>query len=122
MTHPTSRANTEDSVNLGVVGIVQITLPVPISTSIPIANFYSEVFGFDTQLSTNPERATIIGGPSPNVQRIVFEETAGVGEYNGDHFCFYMHDFENVFERCRELDILYVNARFTHLDDSRTLE
>ena len=50
MTHPTSRPNTEVSINIGVVGIVSMSLPVPISTSKPIAKFYSEVFGFDTEL------------------------------------------------------------------------
>eukprot|EP00656_Telonema_subtile_P006675 TRINITY_DN13099_c0_g1_i1.p1 TRINITY_DN13099_c0_g1~~TRINITY_DN13099_c0_g1_i1.p1 ORF type:complete len:167 (-),score=47.28 TRINITY_DN13099_c0_g1_i1:200-700(-) len=117
---PTTRPRTECTIKLGVVGIVAVSLPVQLGAAPQIADFYSSTFGFNTELSAG--RVSVTGGPVAGSQQIVFDESAEVREYTGDHFCIYIGDFEAVFERCRERELLYVNPRFTWLDDSRTLE
>merc|ERR1711907_236676 len=79
-----------------------------------------EVFGFEME-ADNAEVA-IVGGPVRSSQRICFRESEQAEAYTGDHFCIYIGDFEGVFERCRQRELLYVNPRFTFLDDSMNLE
>jgi len=125
---PTTRSKTTESSAKGVVGIVEVSLPIASGTAASIARFYETVFGFPVQLSPREGGASdviVSGGPAEGSQRLRFYECSGGSKapaYNGDHFCIYIGDFEACFERCRERGILYVNPRFTWLDDSRTLE
>lgn len=117
---PSSRPNTEVTTANGVVGIVEISLKVTPGTAHNIAGFYEEVFGFDVESAK--DEAIIVGGPVRGSQCIRFQESEATEPYIGDHMCIYIGDFEGVFERCRERGLLYVNPRFTFLDDSMTLE
>eukprot|EP00931_Biecheleriopsis_adriatica_P123330 TRINITY_DN98363_c0_g1_i1.p1 TRINITY_DN98363_c0_g1~~TRINITY_DN98363_c0_g1_i1.p1 ORF type:complete len:283 (+),score=56.02 TRINITY_DN98363_c0_g1_i1:30-878(+) len=117
---PTSRPNTEVTKANGVVGIVEVTLQVPKGSSSEIVSFYREVFGFEAE--NLAAETVIVGGPVKGSQRIRFQECEGAEAYQGDHLCIYIGDFEGVFERCLQQELLYVNPRFTHLDDSRSLE
>lgn len=122
---PTTRACTAATIGCGVVGIVEVTLPIAFGTADTLAEFYQQVFKFDVHTikreSGNCE-VLIQGGPSQNSQRIRFIETQSVEPYSGDHMCIYIGDFEGCFERCSAAGILYVNPRFTFLDDSKTLD
>lgn len=117
---PTLREGTSTSVGLGVVGIVELSLALPLGSAAPLARFYSEALGFEVECGAG--EAVVHGGPVPRSQRLRFFEQAGAPPYAGEHFCFYMRGFEDAFERCLERGLLYVNPRFTHLDDSLTLE
>jgi hypothetical protein len=44
----------------------------------------------------------------------------GGGGQTGDHFCFYLSDLKTWFDKCRAEGIVWVNPRFTHLDETRT--
>lgn len=116
----TSRPNTDSTIALGVLGIVELALPVATGASHSLAMFYEEVFRFRVEVGTG--EAAIIGGPVEGSQRIVLREMEEVPPYCGDHFCMYIGDFEGSFSRCAQRGLLYVNPRFTFLDDSRTLE
>lgn len=116
----TKRPKTEETVANGVLGIVEISLPVPVGKAAQLARFYEGVFNFQTCCSDGIAR--IMGGPVRGSQSIKFVEQPEVPPYNGDHFAIYIRDFESVFSRCAQRDLLYVNPRFTHLDNSRTLE
>uniref|UniRef100_A0A7S1A376 VOC domain-containing protein n=1 Tax=Noctiluca scintillans TaxID=2966 RepID=A0A7S1A376_NOCSC len=124
---PTRRPNTDATTRLGVVGIVAVSLPLASGTAADVARFYEETFGFSAKVSeaTGVRQVVVSGGPVENSQEIRFyelEEGAAVPSYVGDHFCIYVGDFESCFERCQERGVLYVNPRFTWLDDSKTLE
>mmetsp|Transcript_100709 Transcript_100709/g.260151 ORF Transcript_100709/g.260151 Transcript_100709/m.260151 type:complete len:290 (-) Transcript_100709:164-1033(-) len=117
---PSKRPNVSETVAQGVVGIVAVSLPVQLGQAAKLASFYKHVFGFQTSIGDG--EASVLGGPVPGSQRIIFREVADVPAYTGDHFAIYIGDFEGTFVRCAERELLYVNPRFTHLDDSRTLE
>merc|ERR1740121_51787 len=123
----------------GLVGIVELSLelgaPSEVCNPGAIARFYSETFGFD--MEARDEAAIAYGGPEAGKrsQRIVYqfqssqanEEGKACAEvaalpYEGDHFCFYIKDFESIFARCEKQGLLYVNPRFTFLDDTRSIE
>lgn len=117
---PTKRPNTEETTQNGVLGIVEVTLPTASGTSARLAKWYEEVFQFHCSIGEGG--ASVLGGPVPGCQKITFVEQSEVPPYTGDHFCFYIRDFENIFTRCMDRKLLYVNPRFTWLDDSNNLE
>ena len=80
-----------------VIGIVAISLPIPVGSGGKVAEFYAVVLGFDVDCVDGRVRAK--GGPVAASQEIAFFEQANVDQYSGDHFCMYITDFEKVFER-----------------------
>lgn len=120
---PSTRPNTSKTLAAGVLGIVGVSLPVAHGSVAEVGAFYSNVMRFQTLV--NEGEALITGGPVEGSQHIRFFECASgtvPADYNGDHFCIYVGDFEGCFERCHDLDLLYVNPRFTFLDETRTLD
>jgi len=64
----------------------------------------------------------ITARPCP-LQTIEFiEEDGELPPYTGDHFCFYITDFKKAFDRCKELGLVWINPRFTHLDKTESYE
>eukprot|EP00746_Dinoflagellata_sp_MGD_P165687 gnl/MRDRNA2_/MRDRNA2_95108_c0_seq1.p1 gnl/MRDRNA2_/MRDRNA2_95108_c0~~gnl/MRDRNA2_/MRDRNA2_95108_c0_seq1.p1 ORF type:complete len:303 (+),score=47.70 gnl/MRDRNA2_/MRDRNA2_95108_c0_seq1:107-1015(+) len=116
----TKRPQTELTMEAGVLGIVQVTLPIKPGLAESVAEFYENVFHFS--VSRNKGEVEITGGPVAGSQCIVFQEKEDAPAYSGDHFCMYIGDFEGCFNRCASREILYVNQRFTHLDNSMNLE
>lgn len=117
---PTRRPNTSESVDLGVIGLVELFLPVAPGKAAGLARFYEEVFGFET--SAVSRGFSILGGPVRGAQHITFVEQDAVPEHTGEHFCMYIGDFEGVCSRCEARGLLYVNPRFPAADSAATLE
>jgi len=117
---PSKRPNTDETLREGVLGIVELSLPAAPGTAARLVKWYEKVFSFHS--SVEEGCASLVGGPLPASQRIHFVEQADVPPYTGDHFCFYIRYFEDTFTKCMARQLLYVNPRFTFLDDSRNLE
>lgn len=147
---PTTRSLTEKSIMLGVIGIVELTLPIQPGQAESVASFYDNIFQFNTRIIDLPgndiisncneslngsfsagnnamhtHRAVVCyGGLTERSQSLQFIETSDyIPEYNGDHFCIYISNLLEVFERCRQYKLLYVNQRFsTSKEDATTAD
>mmetsp|Transcript_27612 Transcript_27612/g.51502 ORF Transcript_27612/g.51502 Transcript_27612/m.51502 type:complete len:309 (-) Transcript_27612:206-1132(-) len=108
------------------LGLAAATVRCAPGTARGIAKFYLEVFQFPIQYehrgANGLPRTTVftVGG----AQHIYFEEHKGVDvkEDNGEHLAIYIGDYEECFKRCQKHGVVWVNPRFTHLDNTRTLE
>jgi len=108
------------------LGLSAITVRCKKGAAKPIAKFYLEVFRFPIRYDHNATgsglaRTTIIA--ANGAQFIYFQEEEGVDsmEDNGEHMAIYIGDFEGCFTRCDKLGLVWINPRFVHLDNTKTL-
>mmetsp|Transcript_9941 Transcript_9941/g.21864 ORF Transcript_9941/g.21864 Transcript_9941/m.21864 type:complete len:306 (-) Transcript_9941:112-1029(-) len=119
---PTKRHQVEETVASGVLGIVEVEVPVEPGCAASAARFYSSVFGFETECVEGTSTAYILGGPVLGSQRIAFVETEDGTPYLGEHMCLYIDDLEGSFVRADQRSLVYVNPRFLHVDNVFTME
>ncbi|KAL0492013.1 cell agglutination protein [Acrasis kona] len=89
------------------LGISYVLFKCPIGTSKGIARFYEKYF--DTKVDVKDQECLIAMGES---QLLVFKEDEQYTFDGGYHFCFYVRDFDQTFERCRKDGLLYLEHRF----------
>mmetsp|Transcript_20191 Transcript_20191/g.38963 ORF Transcript_20191/g.38963 Transcript_20191/m.38963 type:complete len:190 (-) Transcript_20191:153-722(-) len=108
------------------LGLAAVTVRCPIGTARNIAKFYLEVFQFPIQYehrcASGLPRTTVL--TTNGAQHIYFQEAEGVDvkDDNGEHLAIYIGDYEECFKRCQKQGVVWVNPRFTHLDNTLTLE
>ena len=115
---PSSGAGRPGSAASKALGFTSLALPCARGSSASIGKFYSRCFSWPVTLSRCG--VEMWGGPG-GVQKLEFFEVDGpLPAYTGDHFCVYVSDLQQTFEQCDAAGIVWVNPRFTHLDESRT--
>jgi len=120
------RKYSEKSKALGIGGI---TVRVKVGNARKIADFYLQVFKFPIQFAevgkdgdSKLHRATVLA--SNGAQLIHFLEAKGVEatDDDGEHVAMYIGDFLGTFKRCHKLGLVWVNPRFVHLDNTKSLK
>jgi len=102
------------------IGIVELSVEVPIGSAVDIARMYKEMFGFDVSLEADSE-VKIWGGPGGRSQSVRFVEVEKPPPTTGEHFAIYVSRFEETFSKCLDNNLVWVNPRFVHLDNSTDL-
>ncbi|GMI29429.1 hypothetical protein TrCOL_g9924 [Triparma columacea] len=108
----------EEDANL--VGIDYLEMLVPTGKVGGVLKFYEDVFGCHAREIDVGVGVVSVGGvmdDGRSLQSLVFRESGDVEEYDGHHIAVYVAGgemgFKDVFERCKQRGIVWVNERFS---------
>lgn len=107
----------------GNPGIRYVEIACPVKTAPAIAKFYRELLHC-TVLETTASTTVVCVGPGVH---FCFVETENLSSeasqaMEGVHICIYAQDFEALYNRLKERNLIWTNPRFTHLDSCDTWE
>ena len=110
----------------GNPGIRYVEIACLPNTVEPIARFYKEMLNCAVHTSTYDGREVAAIRVGPGVH-LVFVETKDLPNkvleaMNGVHICVYIDNFEGLYQKLSERNLIWTNPRFTHLDRCDTWE
>mmetsp|Transcript_1431 Transcript_1431/g.1923 ORF Transcript_1431/g.1923 Transcript_1431/m.1923 type:complete len:300 (+) Transcript_1431:2-901(+) len=110
----------------GNPGIRYIEISCPIKKSTAIATFYKEMLGCTVMEATVGESAAAVVCVGPGVHLAFIENPdfteSDTAAQQGVHVCFYANDFEGLYKRLSNRNLIWTNPRFVHLDTCDTWE
>ena len=107
----------------GNAGIRYIEIACPPAKSTAVARFYKEMLG--CTVMENEDSAVVSVGPGVHlafIESIQMIPEDDIKAMEGVHVCFYANDFEALYHRLAERNLIWTNPRFIHLDTCDTWE
>lgn len=90
-----------------------------------VAHFYRTMVGCTVHEMSNQDTPVAVVCVGPGIHLVFVEANVSPQEASrqqGVHVCFYAADFENLYHRLAERNLIWTNPRFVHLDSCDTWE
>jgi aromatic aminotransferase len=115
-------------------GIRFVEFVVPQGTASKVASFYKDTLGCTVQEFVKEKSVTVSVGPGVHLVFVEQQQAkvnnddqhlllqSAMDAMKGVHICVYTHNFETLYHRLYEKNLIWTNPRFTHLDSCDTYE
>ncbi|KAL7472097.1 hypothetical protein ACHAXS_012423 [Conticribra weissflogii] len=110
----------------GGPGIRYVEIACPVGSIDAIARFYEELLGCNVMKSVQDGNDAVAVTVGPGVHMAFVANPCltdeDLGQMNGVHACIYISEFQSMYNKLKERDLIWTNPRFTHLDSCDTWE
>ncbi len=110
----------------GGPGIRYVEIACPVGSIDAIARFYEELLGCNVMKSVQDGNDAVAVTVGPGVHMAFVANPCltdeDLGRMNGVHACIYISEFQSMYNKLKERDLIWTNPRFTHLDSCDTWE
>ncbi len=105
-------------------GIRYIEIPCPKGQGASLAFFYRHIMKCSVHILEETAEAIIVSvGPGVHLVFVEREDAPSLLEFSkGIHICIYYMEFEGLYHRLKNQDLIWTNPRFLHLDSCDTWE